>query len=211
MFLRYRQSKIEARAAIGHILRVDFTAMRFHDGAHNRQSHSQPMLLGGKELVEQAFVHFRANAGAMIAHAQAHFAVAIASRANLYLASVRWCLPHGIKGVTDQVNQDLLNLDRISFDRWQVLGQRCFYLAGIAHCIRPDDMRYIRDQLIQINPAPGRIAFLNCVAHILDDIVGAAPSASTSPRISRNIAGSSLPLSINRIPAFALLMMAESG
>ena len=45
------------------------------------------MLLGGKELVEQAFVHFRANACAMIAHAQAHFALAIASRANLYLAS----------------------------------------------------------------------------------------------------------------------------
>ena len=51
----------------------------------------------------------------MIAHAQAHFTVAISSRANLYLALVRWCLPHGIKGITDQVNQDLLNLDRISF------------------------------------------------------------------------------------------------
>ena len=88
--------------------------MRFHDGAHNCQSHSQPLFLGGKELVEQAFVHFSANACAMIANAQAHFVVAIASRANLYLASVRWCLPHGIKGITDQVHQDLLNLDRIS-------------------------------------------------------------------------------------------------
>ena len=36
-------------------------------------------------------------------------------------------------------------------------------------------MRYFSDQLIQINPAPGRIAFLNCVAHVLDDLVGAAP------------------------------------
>ena len=86
-FLRYRQSKIEARAAIGDILRVDFTAMRFYDGAHNCQSHSQPLFLGGKELVEQAFVHLSANACAMIANAQAHFVVAIASRANLYLAS----------------------------------------------------------------------------------------------------------------------------
>ena len=49
------------------------------------------------------------------------------------------------------------------------------YLAGIGHCIRPDDMRYIRDQLIQIDPVPGRIAFLNCVAHVRNDIVGAAP------------------------------------
>ena len=157
---------MEASAAIGNVLRVDFTAMRFHDRANNCESHSQTMLLGGKELVEQAFVHFRANARAMIAHTQAHFAVAIASRANLYLALARRCLPHGIKGITDQVNQDLLNLDRISFDRWQVLGQRCFYLAGIGHCIRPDDMRYVRDQLIQINPAPAGIAFLNCVAHV---------------------------------------------
>ena len=68
MFLRYRQSKIEARAAIGHILRMDFTAMSFYDGSHNRQSHSQPVVFGGKELVEQAAAHFHGNAGAMIAH-----------------------------------------------------------------------------------------------------------------------------------------------
>ena len=36
-------------------------------------------------------------------------------------------------------------------------------------------MRYFRDQLIQIDPAPGRIAFLNCVAHVLDDLVSAMP------------------------------------
>src|SRR6478735_12046132 len=152
--LRYRQSKIEARAAIGDILRVDFTAMSFHDGAHNCQSHSQSLFLGGKELVEQAVVHLMANACAMIAHAQAHFVLAIASRANLYLASVRWCLPHGIKGITNKVHQDLLNLDRIYLDQWQVLGQRYFYLAGIRHCIRPDDMRYFSDQFIQIDRVP---------------------------------------------------------
>jgi hypothetical protein len=64
---------------------------------------------------------------------------------------VRRCLPHGIEGITDEVNQDLLNLDRIAFHWWQVFGQYCFYLAGMAHCIRPDNMRYLRDQLIQIN------------------------------------------------------------
>ena len=169
------------------------------------------MLLGGKELVEQALVHFRANACAMIAHAQVHFAVAITSRANLYLALVRWCLLHGIKGVTDQINQDLLNLNRISLDRWQVAGQRCFYFAGMGHCIRPDDTRYLSDQLIQTNPVPGGVALLNCVAHVLDDLVGAYPSATTAARISCKVSGSPLPLSMNRIPAFASLMMAESG
>ena len=149
--------------------------MSFYNGAHNRQSHSQPLLLGGEKLVEQLFVHLTANACAMIAHTQAHFAVAIACRTNLYLTLVRWCVPHGIKGITDQVHQDLLNLDRISLDQWQVPGQRCFYLAGIGHCIRPDDMCYISDQLIQINRAPDSIAFLNCVAHVLDDLVRAMP------------------------------------
>src|SRR4029450_12294546 len=100
--------------------------MRFYDGAPNGQSHSQPLFLGGKEPVEQAFVHFSANACAMIANAQAHFAVAITSRADLYLASARWRLPHGIKRITDQVHQDLLNLDRVYLDQWQVLGQRYF-------------------------------------------------------------------------------------
>ena len=169
------------------------------------------MLLGGKELVEQAFVHFRANARAMIAHTQAHFAVAIAIRANFYLALTRRCLPHGIKGITDQVNQDLLNLDRISFDQWQVLGQRCFYLAGIGHCIRPNDMRYIRDQLIQINPAPAGIAFLNCVAHVVDDIVGAAPVCL---HVDQDIAQGRrvFPALVDKArTALALLTMAERG
>jgi hypothetical protein len=67
-------------------------------------------------------VHFSANACAMVANAQAHFVLAIASRANLYLALALWCVPHGIKSITDQVHKDLLNLDRISFDQWQVLG-----------------------------------------------------------------------------------------
>ena len=130
--------------------------MSFYNGAHNCQSHSQPLLLGGEKLVEQAVVHFSANACAMIAHAQAHFAIAIAGRANLYLAPARWRLLHGIKGITDQINQDLLNLDRISLDQWQVLGQRRFYLAGIGQCIRSDGMRYFGDQLIQINLVPGQ-------------------------------------------------------
>src|SRR4029077_17430070 len=116
--------------------------MRFHEGAHNCQSHSQSLFLGGKELIEQAFVHLITNACAMIANAQAHFVLTIASSADLYLASVRWCLPHGIDGITNKVHQALLNLDRTCLDQWQVLVQRCFYLAGISHCIRPDDMRY---------------------------------------------------------------------
>jgi hypothetical protein len=60
---------MKARSAIGNILRVDPTAMSFYNRAHNCQSHSQPVLLGGKELVEQAVMRFGGNAGAMIAHA----------------------------------------------------------------------------------------------------------------------------------------------
>ena len=202
---------MEASAAIGNVLRIDFTAMRFHDRANNCESHSQTMLLGGKELVEQAFVYFRANARAMIAHTQAHFAVAIAIRANFYLALTGRCLPHGIKGITDQINQDLLNLNRISFDRWQVPGQRCFYLAGIAHRIWPDDMRYIRDQLIQINLASGRISFLNCIAHIPYNVVRPIRVRLDVAQDIAQLCRVILTLSIYRIPAFALLMMAESG
>src|SRR6476659_2100796 len=119
-FLLHWQGEIKARAAVGDILSLDVATMRFYDGAHNGQSHSQPLFLGGKEPIEQAFVHFSPNACAMIANAHVHFIVAIRSRANLYLASVRWCLPHGVKGITNQVHQHLLNLDRISFDHWQV-------------------------------------------------------------------------------------------
>ena len=90
-------------------------------------------------------------------------------------------------------------------------GQRCFYLAGMSHRIRPDDMRYISDQLIQINRAPDSIASLNRVAHVLDDLVG---TMRVRCHVDQDLAqrlGSSLALSISRIPAFALVMMAESG
>ena len=170
--------------------------MSFYNRAHNGQTHSQPLLLGGKELVEQAVVHFSGNACAMIAHAQAHFAIAIASRANLYLAPARWRLLHGIKGITDQINQELLNLDRISFDQWQVLGQQYFYLAGVGQCIRSDGMCYFSDQLIQINLVPARIAFLNCVGTFWMISWARWLSATTSTKISRKVSGSSLPLSI---------------
>ena len=88
----------------------------------------------------------------------------------------RWCLPHGIKGITDQVHQDLLNLDRIYLDQWQVLGQRCFYLAGISHCIRPDDMRYmlVISSFRLIRRRVGS-PFLIVLRTLLDDIVSATP------------------------------------
>ena len=98
---------MEASAAIGDILRVDFAAMRFYDGAHNGQSHSQPMLLSSKEPIEQTFVYFSAKACAIITYAQAHFVVAVASRANLYLASVRWRPPHVTRGRKELDRPDL--------------------------------------------------------------------------------------------------------
>jgi hypothetical protein len=62
-------------------------------------------------------------------------------------------------------------------------------------------MRYFSDQLIQINPAPGRISFLNGIAHIPDNVVR---PMRVRLDVTRDIW-------IYCIPAFALLMMAESG
>ena len=55
---------MKAGSAIGNVFGDDSTAMSFYDGAHNGQSHSQPLLLGGKKLIKQVFVHFSANASA---------------------------------------------------------------------------------------------------------------------------------------------------
>jgi hypothetical protein len=60
---------MKTRSAIGHVLRADFPAMSFYNRVHNCQSHSQPMLFGGEEMVEQPVVRSQGNAGAMIAHA----------------------------------------------------------------------------------------------------------------------------------------------
>ena len=72
-------------------------------------------------------------------------------------------------------------------------------------------MGYISNQLIQINAAPVRIAFLDCVAHVVDDIVSAA---SVCLHVDEDIAQRSrifLTLSIRRMPALAFVIMAESG
>ena len=88
MLLRLAENvNCETRASTVTIFSRERSAVRLDDAARNGQSHSQALFLGGKEPVEQAFVHFSGNSCAMIANAQAHFAVAITGRANLYLAS----------------------------------------------------------------------------------------------------------------------------
>jgi hypothetical protein len=112
--------------------------MSFYDRAHNRQSHSQPVLLGGEKLVEQLFVHLTPNACAMIAHAQAHFAVAITSCANLYLALLSGVCRMASKALLTRLSRSLfvfpvfsLRLTQGDFCMSAIIGGNSWILADV--------------------------------------------------------------------------------
>src|SRR6266480_4705295 len=99
---------------------VDRAGVRFNDRASDGEPHSQAFRLGRKELLKQAASRFRRNADTVIAHADANSAISILLSINFDFTRRYRGLRHSFESIHDKINQDLLNLDRISFDHRQV-------------------------------------------------------------------------------------------
>ena len=119
--------------------------------------------------------------------------------------------PHGLKRVAHEIDQCLLELNGVAVHRGQILRQRHVHGAKLRRGLRPHHVRHALDDLVDADPPAERAPFLDRVPHVLDDFVGALPSAATSWKISWNWAASPLPFSMKSMPALALLVMAESG
>src|SRR4051794_34144101 len=97
--------------------------MSFHDGGDNSEAHPEPLFLGSDKLFEYPVAQVRRNPSAAILHGHTDSSVAVRLRADSHFSLRLRNVTHGVEGIADQIDQDLLNLDRVSFDRRQVAGQ----------------------------------------------------------------------------------------
>src|SRR2546423_15600685 len=114
---------MKACAAALHVLRFNFSAMGFDNGVDNGETHSQTVLFGSKELVEEMFVNLVGNTHAAITHTHPNAAVAVSLRCNFHVPPAGWNIAHRITGIGDQIDQHLVDLDRIAFYHGQILPE----------------------------------------------------------------------------------------
>ena len=96
--------------------------MRLHDCAADRKADAQARPLGGVEGLEDALGIDRSDPGAGIRDSHHQLCVcALVHRDRQHFASSARGL-HGVDRVTHKIQHDLLNLDLVGHDLWQVAG-----------------------------------------------------------------------------------------
>jgi hypothetical protein len=165
---------MKARSAALRVFSANGSAMRLDDGAHYREAHSQAFILRSKELVEKPVTSCLGNPRAMIAHGNADSAVAVIIRSNFHDAATWWRIAHGVKGIANEIDHRLLDLNGIAFNGRQICREGHFDFAKVRSGIRLNHMRDRFHQIIQIYPSPNRSTLLNGISDILHDVKGTA-------------------------------------
>ena len=74
--------------------------------AHERQSRTASLALGGKAALKNSVADFRRDARAGVVHAEQQAALALADADSDLAGNVCWGGAHGVKGVFDQIAKD---------------------------------------------------------------------------------------------------------
>src|SRR5919109_1609610 len=112
LFPGHLQSEVENRTTLGRRLHPDLPAVRFDDGAADRETEPHALALGRHERLEQMSRHLGRQSATGIGHAHLRHAVAAGDGRDLELARARY-LEHDLDRVADQVDQHLLDLDAV--------------------------------------------------------------------------------------------------
>src|SRR5438552_11585982 len=113
---------MKCRAAVRIIRSPDFSSMRIDDGAADGKAKPHSLLFRGEETVEDLFSFSRRNAAATIRDGYPHCAL-LRFRSDEQLALRRIVIGHRFAGIQRQVKQDLLKLDSVTGNWWQILGE----------------------------------------------------------------------------------------
>src|SRR4051812_5209021 len=149
--------------------------MRFYYGTDNRETHAEAVVLRREKLFEQTVAGFARDARAAVSHAYANRAFAIEFRRDFYFPTAARGVVHGIEGVAEQVDEHLLDLDRIALDLRQVVRQGGFHFARQNLSVWLHHVDDFPDGIVEIDPLPDGAAFLYCLPHGVDNFVGASP------------------------------------
>src|SRR4030095_13049921 len=89
-----------------------------------------------KELLEQSLARFLGNTNSVIAHANANDTIGVPLCGDYYFAAAQWRVAHRIERINNEIEQDLLQLNWIAFNHWQIWVQKSTQLAGVKHGTR---------------------------------------------------------------------------
>src|SRR5262245_59249744 len=170
-----RQREAKLGAAAFDIRGGNHAAMGFNDRSRNRQPHSQSSRLGREELFEETLAHVLGYADAMIAYGGFNLSGGIRSGCDHHNALGRRHITHGIECIDEEIEQNLLDLDRISGKRRQAGAKLTPDSARTLRCLRPDHVHEHPYEVVQIDRLTGwRISFHHS-ADVVNDLTGAAP------------------------------------
>src|SRR5204863_5828143 len=168
-----RQIEIKPCTASVNVLGGNSATMRFDDRADDRETHSEAFLFCREKLLEKSFPYCLRNPTPVITHGDMDCSVAVIIGGDLHLAAIERRVTHGIKGVAHEINQHLLHLSGIAFNRRQIFGQGHFHFAGLRSSISANHVPDRFYHIIQIDSAANRAALLNGVSDIVYDVVSA--------------------------------------
>src|SRR6266542_4017153 len=165
---------MEPRATVLDILARDRAGMRFNNRTHDRQTHPQSFRFGSEEVVEESLACFLGNPNSVITHTRPNCAVAIPLCDNYDFTAAHRRIAHGIKGIDKEIEQDLLQLDRIAFNRRQIWLEQRLQLARAQHRITFYHVHHVHYKIVQIYPLPDLGAFFHHAANTANHFAGAA-------------------------------------
>ncbi|BCD89499.1 hypothetical protein PSm6_59060 [Pseudomonas solani] len=169
-----RQAQLEGRAAVLGVLHAEAATGGGGEAGGQGEAKAQAVFagLGGEEGFEQVLAHGRGDAGAVVAHAEdvgAVLVVAVEPELAVGLPA------HGVKGVGDEVDQDLLQAGLVDgqagIGEGAVQGQRGVFQARVE-----DEQRRVHGLaqagLAMVVGAPGEGAQAGGdAAHAIDQLV----------------------------------------
>ena len=97
--------------------------MALYNGATDRQSDSHAPILGCIKRFEKLVQVLRSETDACVLHAQAHMITFVSLGSDSQLPRTIVYAAHRVGGVPKQIQHDLLKLDTIAHDLWQVVGK----------------------------------------------------------------------------------------
>src|SRR5690606_6793805 len=110
----------DAGAAAAALAEPDRAAVRLHDRAADREAEAEPFLLGRVERLQRSVRFHAREAAAAVADREADPTVRAGGRRDVQIAVAALDLAHRLARVHDQLQQQLLELDRIAVQRRQL-------------------------------------------------------------------------------------------
>ena len=97
--------------------------MSLDDRAADRQPNTHTAALGGIEGFEQLFEILRTDTDARILHAETHMIIGLSAGSDQELPGAVFDTNHRLGSIAKQVERDLLQLDTVSHDGGDILGE----------------------------------------------------------------------------------------